>query len=242
MEGSEYIKKGSEFRRSPLANEVANKLVSYIHEQDFQPGDRIPSEFELADKFKVGRGTVREAVKLLVSRNVLEIRPAKGTFVCERPGLTADPLGLEFVQDKEKLTHDLLELRIVLESYVTRSAALRASDEQIAEMRKLADAIRDNADDNEFCIAKDIALHQYIAESCGNSVITTVLPIIRKSMEDFNSLSFERQWQTVNAGHYAIIDAIALHNPMLAESECVQHISYVSRKLRELKAKEKAEE
>ena len=114
MEPSRYVEKNPESRRASLANDVANKLVTFIQENNYTPGTRIPSEFELAEHFKVGRGTIREAVKLLISRNVLEIRPAKGTFVCENPGITMDPLGLQFVQDKKKMIRDLLDLRVVL--------------------------------------------------------------------------------------------------------------------------------
>jgi len=234
METGKYIEKSPEMRRSPLALEIANKLVDFIREKDYAPGDRIPSEFELADQFGVGRGTIREAVKLLISRNVLEIRPAKGTFVCETPGITKDPLGLAFVQDKVKLINDLLELRIVLESYAIRNASLRATPEQIKLMRQCVDAIEENKEDNAACVKNDIAFHQCIAESSGNSVISIVLPIIRGNMEYFNSLSFEREWDMVNKGHYAMLEAIEMHNPMLAEVETLKHLSYVSEKMKDM--------
>lgn len=232
MARDDYIEKNPTARRSSLALEVANKLVDFIQNNNYQPGDRIPSEFELADQFDVGRGTIREAVKLLTSRNVLEIRPAKGTFVCETPGITEDPLGLAFVQDKVKLINDLLELRIVLESYAIRNASLRATPEQIRYMRQCVDAIEENKEDNEVCVKNDIAFHQCIAESSGNSVISIVLPIIRRNMQYFNSLSFEREWDLVNRGHYAMIEAIEMHNPMLAEVETLKHLSYVSDKMK----------
>ena len=92
-----YIEQDPTVKRTPLANKVANKIVDLIQQEAYEPGSRIPSEFELADAFGVGRGTVREAVKILVSRNVLEIRPAKGTFVRENPGVADDPLGLKMI-------------------------------------------------------------------------------------------------------------------------------------------------
>lgn len=232
MEAGRYIEKNPEARRSSLANDVANRLVDFIQENDIEPGSRLPSEFELAEQFAVGRGTVREAVKLLISRNVLEIRPAKGTFVCENPGLTGDPLGLEFVRDKVKMVRDLLELRIVLESYAIRNAALRATPEQISKMREYLDAIEACGDeDEELRVQNDIAFHQCIAESSGNSVMSIVLPIIRSNMEHFNKMSFERQWDVVNQGHYAMLRAIESKNPMLAEAEAVKHLSYVTEKM-----------
>lgn len=230
-----YIAKNPTARRATLANEVANKIVTYIQEQNIQPGSRIPSEFELAELFEVGRGTVREAVKLLVSRNVLEILPAKGTFLCKTPGVASDPLGLEFAQDKAKTLSDLLDLRVVLECYAVRNAAAKATEAQIEEMRRLVDNLDANMNDNDLCTQYDLELHQCFAESSGNSMISVVVPIVRSGMQHFNALSFERQWDVVNAGHRAIVDAIQLRNPMLAEAEMIKHLSYVTEKMKGIK-------
>ncbi len=237
MQNDRYLADPPEAKRPPLSLGVANRIADRVRQGEYAPGERLPSEFELAEEFGVSRGTVREAVKLLISRNVLEIRRAKGTFVCENPGMEEDPLGLGLTQDREKLIRDLLELRILLECYAARNAALNAKPEQIARMKELADRIDEAGDDNALCTAHDIELHKCIAESCGNSAITTVLPVIRSNMEHFNSLNFERQWATVNAGHRGIIAAIEMHNPMLAEAEMVKHLSYVSEKMDRMREK-----
>ena len=234
MQNDPYIATGNGKKRLSLSNDVANKIVEKIRQDSFEPGSRLPSEFELAEEFGVSRGTIREAVKLLVSKDVLEIRPAKGTFVRENPGMSEDPLGLAFMQDQEKMIRDLLDLRILLECYAAKNAAYNAKPEQIARMKELANEI-DAADNNELCTKFDIELHKCIAESSGNTAISTVLPVIRSNMERFNSLNFERQWDTVNAGHRAIISAIEMHNPMLAEAETIKHLSYVSEKMDKLR-------
>ncbi len=235
MQNDPYIATGNGKKRLSLSNDVANKIVEKIRQDAFEPGSRLPSEFELAEEFGVSRGTIREAVKLLVSKDVLEIRPAKGTFVRENPGMSEDPLGLAFMQDQEKMIRDLLDLRILLECYAAKNAAYNAKPEQIAHMKELADEIDNAGDDNELCTKFDIELHKCIAESSGNTAISTVLPVIRSNMEHFNSLNFERQWDTVNAGHRAIISAIETHNPMLAEAETIKHLSYVSEKMDKLR-------
>ena len=237
MQKDPYIAKSNGTKRISLSNEVANQIVEQIRKEAFEPGTRLPSEFELAEEFGVSRGTVREAVKLLVSKDVLEIRPAKGTFVREHPGMSEDPLGLAFMQDHEKMIRDLLDLRILLECYAAKNAAVNAVPEQIARMKELADLIDEAEDDNERCTVYDIELHKCIAESSGNSAISTVLPVIRSNMEQFNSLDFERQWDDVNAGHRAIIAAIEMHNPMLAEAETIKHLSYVTEKMDKLREK-----
>ena len=234
MPSDSYIASSPDTKRPSLANDVANRIVEMIRRREYEPGTRIPSEFELADEFGVGRGTIREAVKLLVSRNVLEIRRAKGTFVRENPGMSDDPLGLSFAGDKEKMIRDLLDLRILLECYAARNAAYNATAEQTAHMRELTGAI-DAAESDEERTRYDIELHKCIAVSSGNSAISTVLPVIRSNMEHFNRLDFEREWDSVNASHRAVIAAIEQHNPMLAEAEMVKHLSYVTEKMDSIK-------
>ena len=218
-------------KRNTLANEVANGIVTDIVNGKLKPGDQIPCESDLAERFSVGRGTVREAVKLLVSRSVLEIRRAKGTFVCESPGVSQDPFGLEFMQqDKVKMINDLLEIRTVLERYSAGAAAKCCTPQQIACMKEIIYNAENAADDAE-CIQYDIAFHRFLAESSGNSVIAIVLPIIQKALEDFNALDFERDWSVVHKGHRAIVAAIEKHDPDLAAEKVTAHLEYAKIRL-----------
>ncbi len=216
-----------------MAQTVANRIVDLIQTEQYEPGCRIPSEFELADAFSVGRGTVREAVKILVSRNVLEIRPAKGTFVRENPGVADDPLGLKMIPDQVKMIQDLLDLRLLLERYSVKKAAENATEEQIARMHELLVQM-EQSEGNEEIAKYDIEFHKVIAESSGNSVMSTVIPVIQTNMEKFNSMAFEREWDVVHKGHRAIVSAIEQHNPMLADAEIIKHLSYMSEKLKQI--------
>lgn len=230
-----YIEKNVSTKRMPLANEVANKIADYITQKPIQAGERIPNEFELAGMFGVGRGTVREAVKLLESRNVVEIRPAKGTFVCENPGIIDEPFGLSFAADKVEMIRDMLELRLLLERYAVRNAAVKAGDAVIAQLQAFADQIQANLDDHKLCTQQDIEFHRCIAENCGNSVMPLILPVIHTNISEFNSLEFDRQWNIANKGHYAIIEALKAHDPDLAEDEMIAHLSYTSERIKAVK-------
>ena len=65
-----------------LPERVAEQIISLIADRELKAGDKLPNEFDMAQQLSVGRGTIREAVKILVSRNILEIRRGCGTFVC----------------------------------------------------------------------------------------------------------------------------------------------------------------
>lgn len=222
----DFIGKKGATKRTPLANEVANKLAEYISRENYLPGDRIPNEFDLADRFGVGRGTIREAVKLLVARNVLEIRPAKGTFVCEQPGLVNDPIGLSFTSNKMEIIRDMYELRTLLECYAVRRAAQNITDEDICRLTALADSIEKSVKDHEACAELDMAFHRYIAEHCGNCAMPLLLPLIHNSIETYTRLEIPRHWRESNQGHYAVIEALKKHDPLLAEREMTAHLAY----------------
>ena len=74
------------YNGKPLAEQVADHIVNYIVENEMEAGAKLPNEFELAERIGVGRSTVREAIKILVSRNIVEIRRGAGTFVSEQKG------------------------------------------------------------------------------------------------------------------------------------------------------------
>lgn len=111
-------------RTSSLAEQVADQINQVIIDQNINAGEKLPNEFELAARLNVGRGTIREAVKLLVARNCLEIRRGKGTFVVEKP-VSRGPAGFAYVKDKITLAVDLMELRLQLEPWVAQLAAQR---------------------------------------------------------------------------------------------------------------------
>lgn len=83
--------------RLSLTEKTTQLISEAIHSGFYKPGDRLPNELELADELGISRATLRESIKALVSKNVLEVRRGIGTYVSETPGLGIDPLGLEYI-------------------------------------------------------------------------------------------------------------------------------------------------
>ena len=92
--------------RELLAPHVEEELMDYILHTPVKIGEKLPNEFELAELFGVGRSTVRETVKSLVSKGVLEVRRGSGTYVIGTNRLEDDPLGLSGFTDKYELALD----------------------------------------------------------------------------------------------------------------------------------------
>ena len=105
----------SKTKKKPLGARVEDGLMEYILQKPVLPGEKIPNEFELAEQFGVGRSTVREAVKGLVSRGILEVRRGSGTYVINTSPAAEDPLGFGKAEDKYQLALDLFDVRLMIE-------------------------------------------------------------------------------------------------------------------------------
>ena len=122
-----------------LPQKISEDIISLILEENLQPGDKLPNESILSKRLDAGRSSIREAMKLLASRNIVTIRQGSGTYVASSPGMVEDPLGFLFIGDKEKLVHDLLEVRFLLEPSIAAMAATHATDEDIKKITALCD-------------------------------------------------------------------------------------------------------
>ena len=109
--------------KQTLVEQTTQRLLEMIQREGYGPGDKLPTETELVRRLGVGRNTVREALRSLASRNVVTVRQGAGTFISEKNGVADDPLGFAMMEDPEKLTRDLLQIRVMLEPPIAALAA-----------------------------------------------------------------------------------------------------------------------
>ena len=208
----------------PLPVLAADEITKLIVDGVFKPGDRLPNEYELAQRLGVGRSTVREAIKLLVSQNVLEIHRGNGTFVCEQTGVSADPLGLKFIPGKKKLGLDLCEIRFMIEPKIAMLAAQNATPEEVDQMQALCDEIRDQIYAGENYGEKDRELHTLIATCTRNSVIPNLIPILNEAIPLFIDITRQQVKMETIQTHQAVVDAIRARDPQAAYDAMWQHL------------------
>ena len=188
----------------------------------------IPDEItvgELAARLNVGRGTIREAVKLLVARNCLEIRRGKGTFVVEKPGQIEDPLGFAYVKDKITLAVDLMELRLQLEPWVAQLAAQRIEENEKDTLRQLCEQVEHKIRSGEDHGPADKEFHAYVARCTHNSVITEIMPVITYSIEMFTKFKAPRLLEDTIRTHWQTMEAICANDPQKAYDSMYEHVS-----------------
>ncbi len=209
---------------SSLPEQVADQISRLIIEKHLTSGDKLPNEFELAEMLNVGRGTIREAVKLLVSRNVLTIRRGVGTFIASSPGQIDDPLGFAYCPDQEKLAMDLLEVRVHLEPWVASAAAQRATGENMEQVRAACRLVEEDILAGRNHLANDVEFHVCIARCTQNMVVPALIPIISYSVGLFGRLTGNILLSETIIDHRAISDAICSRDSATAERMMRQHL------------------
>ena len=210
----------------PLSSKLSEELLNYIRSENLKPGDRLPNESILAKKMGVGRSSIREAMKLLASRNIVTIRQGSGTYISQTPGMVEDPLGFSFIADKQKLAQDSLEVRFLLEPAIASLAAQNASEEDIAILRRLCQEVEDLVRLGQDHTQKDIEFHTAIALSSKNVVVPRLIPVINSAIPLLIELTGNTLKQETIDTHRALADAIAAHNAAAAHDAMYLHLVY----------------
>ncbi|RST98028.1 hypothetical protein CBF35_01465 [Vagococcus salmoninarum] len=195
-----------------------------IISQKYLVGERLANEFELAEELKVGRNTIREAIKLLASKNIVEIRRGKGTFVSERPGLIDDPLGLSFLSNQAFLSADLLEVRQIIEPAIAKLAARNRTSENIEEMLASCLAVEEAIALGKNHTEEDMLFHTAIAKGTQNQVIPNLIPIIHSSISAFIEETNNVLKQETITTHREILAAIKSGSEEQAEEAMKEHL------------------
>ena len=213
-----------ESRELPLL--ISQKLQQMIVETNLKPGDRLPSEGELVAMFGVGRSTVREAIKLLIADNIVEIHRGKGTFITESPGVKNDPLGLNFA-NQNKVLQNLLESRMLIEPQIARLAAQRATSENLYRLSQAIEEMElaEKGDNPEYP-SRDVDFHTAVAECTQNDVLQRILPLICESIREgyLETMNVPGTHRRAIEAHIRIYQAIRNKDPDEAAEQTRRHI------------------
>ncbi len=212
--------------RKLLGEQVEEELMNYILNEPVAIGEKIPNEFELAEMFGVGRSTVREAVKGLMTKGILEVRRGAGTYVVSTSTLEEDPLGLAKLGDKYKLALELLEVRMMLEPEIAAMACGHITQEEKEQLKKLCDEVEELYLGGKNHAKKDVEFHTCIARCSGNRVVEVLIPIINTAVLTFVNLTQRQLMKETLETHRAITDSILKEDPVGAKCAMNMHLTY----------------
>lgn len=158
-------------QKKSLADMVAEQLRQQIAEGVYTIGDKLPTEPELMKTFKVGRSSIREAVKLLVNMGVVQVRQGSGTFVAEASDDNRGSINMS-IADRTELD----EVRKILDIAIVEKAVARRTEKDIERMQSSLEARKTNAKNGllKECIEADLNFHIAIADATHNRILADI--------------------------------------------------------------------
>jgi DNA-binding FadR family transcriptional regulator len=214
------------YGNNALSVRIADRLAELIVHGRFAPGDKLPSELELSAELNVSRTTLREALRILATRGLVEVRRGVGTFVTESRNVHADYDVLK-IQNTNVNTKDLYEMRLMFEPQAAYYAALRARDEELDEIFRFG-ALNERMIRSQDPLWDDTEqkFHNSIASATHNPFITALLPIFNRAIHHGILLANEAPEvaEMTLRDHRMVMDYLKDRNPEGAKTAMQLHM------------------
>ena len=217
-------------RTSRLYEQIVQQIEESVLNGTLKPGDQLPAERELAQRLGVSRTAVREAVKALREKGLVEAYSGRGTFVTDGTTQAArQSFDLMVKVGQQEGAPHLAELRLILEPGIAALAAVRVKDDDLAAMRE-AVAVMDRAqDDPEAYIEADLDFHLALAETVANplilSLIDSIVGLLRE--QRIKIFNVEGGPQRGQVHHKRILEAMERHDAEMARTAMRAHLEQV---------------
>lgn len=209
-----------------IQNDIIGKIRDLINYKNLEPGDKLPSERMLAEKFEVTRSNVRDAIQKLEFYGLLKSIPQSGTFVANigviaLNGMIEDILRLDNPDFKS-----LVETRILLELKTASLAATRRTEQDLEHMKETLDAFNKKVRNNEDAVQEDLLFHLSIAKASGNATMNTLMltitPEIITNFQTYHVCDEDQSLLGIQE-HTDIYEAIKNQDPKLAKEKMKVH-------------------
>lgn len=212
------------FSRRSIHGRIAHEIGQQILHGDLAPGEVLPSEVVLGQEFGVSRTVLREAIKVLAAKGMVESRTKIGTKVRERDQwnmLDPDVLGWSLAShEAETYATGVSEMRHILEPAGAALAAERASPEQLRRIREAYEAMAATGEDLEAGIPHDLRFHQAILEATNNAFLASMGHMIESALAFSFKLSAREPENKASSMplHKAVLDRIEARDPRGAQA------------------------
>ncbi|WP_342488220.1 FadR/GntR family transcriptional regulator [Cytobacillus sp. FSL W7-1323] len=216
-----------------LSDSIADDIISMIViEKRFQPGDKLPNENELSEELNISRTTLREAIRILVTNGIVEIKRGRGTFIKE--ALDIDHMQhFGLLTDAKINAKDLYEMRLIFEPEAAYYATIRASDQEMKRIIDYGLQIEEKIKKKQDRTAEEQKFHQSIVKATHNEFMEKLMPVIYQAIDKGVILSVEKEVAIKDTltDHQMIMDFMMNRNPEGARSAMKIHILHAMSEL-----------
>ncbi|WP_249869062.1 FadR/GntR family transcriptional regulator [Oceanobacillus saliphilus] len=213
-------------RRSTLSQQVLERIIHLIMNGQLNPGDKLPSEMTLIERFDVSRPVLREALSSLETLEIITRRPRGGTYVNKKVG--SNPFEAMLALSINNVPA-VIEARMSLELGLVAIAAEKISRGQLEKLKETIEQIQANADSNYGRLDKEF--HSIIAKSANNPIVEGMIDSLLIAHEKTDSLIPYREPGITVEHHLAIYEALKKRDPHESFNQMYRHLSFVRKKL-----------
>lgn len=214
---------------SPV-DKIIKQMRDSIASGQLMPGDKLPSERQLSERFGVGRTYVRDAIKELEFFGILKTNPQSGTIVSGVDISAMEGLLTNVIKLGENDFFQMVETRVIMEMFTCRQAAIRRTSANILELEQAFDQFRIRVESNLTGVNEDFNFHLKIAEASQNKVVKSlmliIIPDIINIYRKLNVCGNNRFYKSLDE-HKTILDCIIRQKPAEAEEAMKMHLNDV---------------
>ena len=214
-----------------LSHKIISQITDNVVQGRLKPGDKLPPERELAEQFRVSRTVIRDAVKTLAGRGLLQVKHGRGIFIATAEESMAgclealsNMLGLQ-----DTGVRDLFEVRKVLETRGAELAAEERRPQQLDRLRKIVEDAYQHLEDVPVLSKRDAQFHVAVAEASQNLVLMRIMLALLDLLAKvrLESLSIPGRGRLSLIEHEQIIEAIEAQDPYKARQAMLDHLNSV---------------
>lgn len=213
-----------------IYEQIADQIGQLVAEGQLKPGDRLPSERELVEQFKVSRASIREAISALEMMGLVEVRSGEGTYIRQiNMDSVVAPLAWMLFIDKDTV-QELYEARKILEVQAAGLAAERAEEEEIQDLYEVLEVMQRDLKMQRLGEDSDYNFHYAVARATHNKILIRLMNTISDTMRKTLKTSLSRLYEDRNTPerlykeHYSIYEAIKNHDVENAQKRMLDHL------------------
>ena len=224
-------------RKKNLYEIIVSQIQNLIEGGKLKPGDKLPTDRELADAFKVSRHTVREAIRALENKNILKSRVGSGTFVVLDEEQELNEVLVKYVARERDRLSEVFQLRLMLEPQIASLAAQNATEADIVALESIVSEQENliSEGDSDRWVELDNEFHLTIARAAGNSLLARVVELIMSLLSVCRAEVYQsrKRIESSTKKHREIVMAISDRNTDEAAETIITHINDIEKIVKE---------
>lgn len=224
-------------RSSKISDEVYKQLVSLISSGQLKPGEKLPSEREMATDFGISRQSIREALYRAEIVGLIEVRQGEGSFVLSSIGESLKAPLLVLLEEEAGRIFEFLEVRKLIEGWCAERAAREATGEDLEEMKEILENMKNSTPGDRGWEEADVQFHLSVAAATYNVIAIHIMEALKDSFGSFfrfrKVLTRPEKKDVLVQHHYEIYKAISQRDSSRARRKIIYHLNFIEKKIRE---------